>query len=58
VHGVDGVHHMTASAWPAPESLDCYAGVPGMRLVTRRVNQDDPTRVDRAGAPADQFTIG
>jgi glyoxalase family protein len=43
MHGVNGVHHITAIAGPAQENLDFYAGVLGMRLVKRSVNQDDPT---------------
>ena len=36
------LHHITAIAGPAQENLDFYAGVLGMRLVKRSVNQDDP----------------
>ncbi len=36
------LHHVTAIAGPAQENLDFYAGVLGMRLVKRSVNQDDP----------------
>jgi glyoxalase family protein len=43
MRGVNGVHHITAIAGPAQENLDFYAGVLGMRLVKRSVNQDDPT---------------
>ena len=39
---VAGLHHVTAIAGPAQENLDFYAGVLGMRLVKRSVNQDDP----------------
>jgi glyoxalase family protein len=39
---VNGLHHITAIAGPAQENLDFYAGVLGMRLVKRSVNQDDP----------------
>jgi glyoxalase family protein len=42
MRGVNGVHHITAIAGPAQENLDFYAGVLGMRLVKRSVNQDDP----------------
>ena len=42
MQGVNGVHHITAIAGPAQENLDFYAGVLGMRLVKRSVNQDDP----------------
>src|SRR4051794_22565618 len=40
--GVNGFHHVTAISGPAQENLDFYAGVLGMRLVKRSVNQDDP----------------
>ena len=39
---VTALHHVTAIAGPAQENLDFYAGVLGMRLVKRSVNQDDP----------------
>lgn len=39
---VNGLHHITAISGPAQENLDFYAGVLGMRLVKRSVNQDDP----------------
>ena len=40
--GVNGLHHITAIAGPPQENLDFYAGILGMRLVKRSVNQDDP----------------
>src|SRR5512145_462349 len=42
VTAVGGLHHVTAIAGPAQENLDFYAGVLGMRLVKKSVNQDDP----------------
>jgi len=42
MRGVNGLHHITAISGPAQENLDFYAGVLGMRLVKRSVNQDDP----------------
>jgi glyoxalase family protein len=39
---VNGLHHITAIAGPAQENLDFYAGILGMRLVKRSINQDDP----------------
>src|SRR4051794_20105416 len=42
MRGVNGLHHITAIAGPAQENLDFYAGVLGMRLVKKSVNQDDP----------------
>lgn len=38
---IKGLHHVTAIAGPAQENLDFYAGVLGMRLVKKSVNQDD-----------------
>jgi glyoxalase family protein len=45
MRGVNGLHHITAIAGPAQENLDFYAGVLGMRLVKRSVNQDDPAPI-------------
>jgi glyoxalase family protein len=42
VNAVKGLHHITAMAGPAQENLDFYAGILGMRLVKRSINQDDP----------------
>jgi glyoxalase family protein len=42
MESVNGLHHITAIAGPAQENLDFYAGVLGMRLVKKSVNQDDP----------------
>jgi len=42
MQGVNGLHHITAIAGPAQQNLDFYAGVLGMRLVKKSVNQDDP----------------
>lgn len=39
---VTGLHHVTAIAGPPQENLDFYAGVLGLRLVKKTVNQDDP----------------
>ena len=42
MRSVKGLHHITAICGNAQENLDFYAGVLGMRLVKRSVNQDDP----------------
>ena len=42
MQSITGLHHVTAIAGPAQENLDFYAGVLGMRLVKKSVNQDDP----------------
>ncbi len=60
--GVHGVHHITAIAGPAQENLDFYAGVLGMRLVKKSVNQDDPTTyhlfyADAEGHPGTDLTF-
>ena len=39
---VNGIHHITAIAGPPQENLDFYAGVLGMHLVKKSVNQDEP----------------
>ena len=40
---LEGVHHITAITGDAQENVDFYAGVLGLRLVKKTVNQDDPT---------------
>ncbi|HVF73065.1 MAG TPA: ring-cleaving dioxygenase [Chthoniobacterales bacterium] len=59
---VSGLHHVTAIAGPAQENLDFYAGVLGMRLVKRSVNQDDPGTyhlfyADAEGHPGTDLTF-
>src|SRR6478609_1981223 len=59
---VQGLHHVTAIAGPAQENLDFYAGVLGMRLVKRSVNQDDPGTyhlfyADAEGHPGTDLTF-
>ena len=59
---VRGLHHITAIAGPAQENLDFYAGVLGMRLVKRSVNQDDPATyhlfyADAEGHPGTDLTF-
>ena len=59
---VTGIHHVTAIAGDAQENLDFYAGVLGMRLVKRSVNQDDPGTyhlfyADAEGHPGSDLTF-
>jgi glyoxalase family protein len=59
---VNGLHHVTAIAGPAQENLDFYAGVLGMRLVKKSVNQDDPGTyhlfyADAEGRPGTDLTF-
>jgi glyoxalase family protein len=62
VHAVHGLHHITAIAGPAQENLDFYAGILGMRLVKRSINQDDPGTyhlfyADAEGHPGTDLTF-
>ena len=59
---IGGLHHVTAIAGPAQENLDFYAGVLGMRLVKKSVNQDDPGTyhlfyADAEGHPGSDLTF-
>jgi glyoxalase family protein len=59
---VNGLHHITAIAGAAQENLDFYAGILGMRLVKRSVNQDDPGTyhlfyADAEGHPGSDLTF-
>ena len=59
---VNGLHHITAIAGPAQENLDFYAGVLGLRLVKKSVNQDDPGTyhlfyADAEGHPGTDLTF-
>jgi glyoxalase family protein len=62
VRGTHGLHHVTAIAGPAQENLDFYAGVLGMKLVKKSVNQDDPGTyhlfyADAEGRPGTDLTF-
>ncbi len=39
----EGIHHVTAITADAQDNVDFYAGVLGLRLVKKTVNQDDPS---------------
>jgi len=59
---VNGLHHVTAIAGSAQENLDFYAGVLGMALVKKSVNQDDPGTyhlfyADAEGHPGTDLTF-
>jgi glyoxalase family protein len=59
---VNGLHHITAIAGPAQENLDFYAGILGMRLVKKSVNQDDTGTyhlfyADAEGRPGTDLTF-
>jgi glyoxalase family protein len=40
---LEGIHHITAITDDAQRNVDFYAGVLGLRLVKKTVNQDNPT---------------
>jgi len=40
---LEGIHHITCITADAPRNVEFYAGLLGLRLVKKSVNQDDPT---------------
>ncbi|MDP9187695.1 MAG: VOC family protein, partial [Actinomycetota bacterium] len=40
---LEGVHHVTAITAEAQQNVDFYAGLLGLRMVKKTVNQDDPS---------------
>ena len=59
---LEGIHHITAITGNAQRNVDFYAGVLGLRLVKKTVNQDDPTvyhlfYADEAGSPGADLTF-
>jgi glyoxalase family protein len=40
---LEGIHHITAVTADAPQNVEFYAGLLGLCLVKKSVNQDDPT---------------
>jgi glyoxalase family protein len=59
---LDGIHHITAITGDAPRNVEFYAGLLGLRLVKKTVNQDDPTVYhlfygDEHGSPGFDLTF-
>jgi glyoxalase family protein len=59
---LDGINHVTAITGDAPRNVAFYTGVLGLRLVTKTVNQDDPTvyhlfYADEDGSPGADMTF-
>jgi glyoxalase family protein len=59
---LEGIHHITAITGDAQKNVDFYAGVMGLRLVKKTVNQDDPTvyhlfYADEKGDPGSDLTF-
>jgi glyoxalase family protein len=59
---LEGLNHITAITGDAPRNVDFYTGTLGLRLVTKTVNQDDPTvyhlfYADEEGSPGADLTF-
>ncbi|HEX3737761.1 MAG TPA: VOC family protein [Solirubrobacterales bacterium] len=59
---LEGIHHITAITENAQRNVDFYAGVIGLRLVKKTVNQDSPTVyhlffADEEGDPGADLTF-
>jgi glyoxalase family protein len=59
---LEGIHHITAITENAQRNVDFYAGVMGLRLVKKTVNQDNPTVyhlffADEEGDPGADLTF-
>ena len=59
---LEGIHHITAITENGQSNVDFYAGVLGLRLVKKTVNQDNPTvyhlfYADEKGDPGSDLTF-
>jgi glyoxalase family protein len=59
---LEGIHHVTAITADAPRNVEFYAGLLGLRMVKKTVNQDDPTvyhlfYADEQGDPGSDITF-
>ena len=59
---IPGIHHVTAITADAQRNVDFYAGVLGLRLVKKSVNQDDTSvyhlfYADETGDPGSDITF-
>jgi glyoxalase family protein len=59
---LEGIHHITCITAEAQQNVDFYAGLLGLRLVKKTVNQDDPTvyhlfYADERGSPGSDVTF-
>ncbi len=59
---LEGIHHITAITGDAVGNVEFYAGVLGLRMVKKTVNQDDPTVYhlfygDEEGSPGADLTF-
>jgi glyoxalase family protein len=59
---LEGIHHITCITADAPQNVDFYTRVLGLRMVKKTVNQDDPTvyhlfYADEVGSPGSDITF-
>lgn len=59
---LNGIHHITAITADAQRNVDFYAGVLGLRMVKKTVNQDEPSvyhlfYADEKGSPGADMTF-
>ena len=59
---LEGIHHITAITAEAQRNVDFYAGLMGLRLVKKTVNQDQPSvyhlfYADEEGDPGSDLTF-
>src|SRR5215217_2436222 len=59
---IEGIHHVTCITGDAPNNVDFYVRVLGLRMVKKTVNQDDPTvyhlfYADEQGSPGADITF-
>jgi glyoxalase family protein len=59
---LEGIHHVTCITADAPRNVEFYAGVMGLRLVKKTVNQDEPSvyhlfYADEQGTPGADLTF-
>ena len=59
---LEGIHHITAITADAQQNVDFYAGVLGLRLVKKSINQDDTSvyhlfYADEKGDPGSDLTF-
>ena len=59
---IEGIHHITAITGEAQRNVDFYAGLLGLRLVKKTVNQDQPSvyhlfYADEEGSPGADLTF-
>jgi glyoxalase family protein len=62
VKPLEGIHHITAITADAQQNVDFYAGVLGLRLVKKSINQDDTSvyhlfYADEKGDPGSDLTF-